>query len=64
MGMLHTAEIDMNDTVSEEHISDFIADAFWLFRYTYHKVLKASPGADFLEGTCYLTFHISPTGTK
>ena len=45
MGMLRTAEIDMNDTVSEEHISDFIADASWAIRSTYHTVLKASPGA-------------------
>ena len=44
MGMLRTAEIDMNDTVSGEEISDFIVDASWAICSTYHTILKALPG--------------------
>ena len=45
MGMLVTAEIDMADTVSESDIADFLTNAAWAVRSTYHTVLKASPGA-------------------
>ena len=45
MGMLRTAEIDMADTVSESDIADFLTNAAWAVRSTYHMVLKASPGA-------------------
>ena len=44
MGMLHTAEIDMADTVRESDIADFLTNATWAVRSTYHTVLKASPG--------------------
>ncbi len=45
MGMLHTTEIDMADTVSESDIADFLTNATWAIHSTYHMVLKASPGA-------------------
>jgi hypothetical protein len=46
MGMvLHTAEIDMADTVAPRDIKDFLSSASWTIRSTYHTVLKASPGA-------------------
>ena len=45
MGMLHTAEIDMADTVSESDIADLRTNAACAIRSTYHTVLKASPGA-------------------
>ena len=45
MGMLGTAETDMADTVSESDIADFLTNATWAVRSTYHMVLKASPGA-------------------
>ena len=45
MGMLRTAEIDMASTVSESDIADFLTNAAWAVRSTYHMVLKASPGA-------------------
>ena len=45
MGMLRTADIDMADTVSESDIADFLTNATWAVRSTYHTVLKASPGA-------------------
>ena len=38
-----TAEIDMAPT--DEDVSDFICNASWAIRSTYHTVLKASPGA-------------------
>ena len=45
MGMLCTAEIDMADPVSESDITDFLTNATWAVRFTYHTVLKASPRA-------------------
>ena len=45
MGMLRTAEIDMANTISENDIADFLTNATWAVRSTYHTVLKASPGA-------------------
>ena len=45
MGMLHTAEINMANTVSESDIADLLTNAAWIIRSTYHTVLKASPGA-------------------
>ena len=43
--MLRTAELDMADTVNPDDVSDFLDDASWAIRSTYHTVLKASPGA-------------------
>ncbi len=45
MVMLCTAELDMADTVSESDIADFLTNAAWAVRSTYHTVLKTSPGA-------------------
>ena len=45
MGMLRTAEIDMADSVTEDDIANFLTNAAWAVRSTYHTVLKASPGA-------------------
>ena len=35
----------MANTVSESDIADFLTNAAWAVRSTYHTVLKASPGA-------------------
>ena len=43
--MLRTAEIDMADSVTDDDVSDFLDDASWAIRSTYHTVLKATPGA-------------------
>ena len=43
--MLCTAELDMADTVSESDIADFLTNAAWAVRSSYHTVLKTSPGA-------------------
>eukprot|EP00804_Cyclotella_cryptica_P029275 CCRYP_011682-RB/>CCRYP_011682-RB protein AED:0.45 eAED:0.45 QI:87/-1/1/1/-1/0/1/9/147 len=45
MAMLRTDELDMADTISESDIADFLTNAAWAVRSTYHTVLKTSPGA-------------------
>ena len=45
MGVLHTADIDMVDTISEPDNTDFLTNAAWVICSIYHTVLKASPGA-------------------
>jgi hypothetical protein len=45
MNMLHTAEMDMADSVKTSDIDVFLTDAALAIRSTYHAVLKASPGA-------------------
>eukprot|EP00804_Cyclotella_cryptica_P030704 CCRYP_009131-RA/>CCRYP_009131-RA protein AED:0.45 eAED:0.45 QI:0/-1/0/1/-1/1/1/0/137 len=35
----------MADTISESDIADFLKNATWAVRFTYHTVLKTSPGA-------------------
>ena len=48
MGMLCTAEIDMDDTISKSKsdIVDFPTNAGWAACSTYHIVLKASPDTE------------------
>jgi hypothetical protein len=43
--MLHTAKLDMAESVNASEIDIFLADAAWTIRSTHHTVLKASPGA-------------------
>jgi hypothetical protein len=43
--MIRTAELDMADTAATSDVADFLNDAAWAVRSTYHTVLKASPGA-------------------
>jgi hypothetical protein len=45
MAMLRTSDIDMADTITESDIADFLTNAAWAVRSTYHTVLKTSPGA-------------------
>eukprot|EP00804_Cyclotella_cryptica_P029199 CCRYP_005341-RE/>CCRYP_005341-RE protein AED:0.39 eAED:0.39 QI:0/0/0/1/0/0/3/0/609 len=45
MAMLRTAKLDMADTISESDIADFLTNAAWAVRSTYHTVLTTSPGA-------------------
>ena len=45
MTMLRTAEIDMANSVAPNDIDEFLTNASWAIRSTYHTVLKASPGA-------------------
>jgi hypothetical protein len=43
--MLHTAEIDMADSVTPDDVDVFLDNTAWAICSTYHTVLKASPGA-------------------
>jgi hypothetical protein len=43
--MLHTAELDMADSVTSDDVDVFLDNAAWAVCSTYHTVLKASPGA-------------------
>jgi hypothetical protein len=43
--MLHTAEIDMTKSVTPNDVDVFLHNVAWSIFSTYHKVLKASPGA-------------------
>jgi hypothetical protein len=45
MTMAYTAELDMVNTVEPSDVADFLTNAAWAIRSTYHTVLKASPGA-------------------
>jgi hypothetical protein len=50
MKMLHTAEIDMADSVKSSDINVFLSDAAGAICSTYYTVLNASPGAAILFG--------------
>jgi hypothetical protein len=43
--MLHTAEIDMANSVTPDDVDVFLDNAAWAICSTYHTLLKASPGA-------------------
>jgi hypothetical protein len=43
--MVHTAELDMANSVTANDVNVFLDNAAWAIRSTYHTVLKASPGA-------------------
>jgi hypothetical protein len=42
--MLCIAELDMADSVTPNDVDIFLDNAAWAIRFTYHTVLKASPG--------------------
>jgi hypothetical protein len=42
--MLHTAEMDMADSVTPDDVDVFLDNAAWAICSTNHTVLKASPG--------------------
>ena len=43
--MLRTSNIDMADKLNDEIIDNFITNAAWAIRSTYHTVLQSTPGA-------------------
>jgi hypothetical protein len=45
MAMFLTSEIDMEDTINEHDIADFLTNPAWAICSAYHTVLKTSPGA-------------------
>lgn len=42
--MMRTSGINNSDDVTEDLIDDFVTDAAWAIRSSYHTVLKATPG--------------------
>ena len=42
--MLHTAELNMAESVTPDDINVFLENAAWAIYSTYHTVFKASPG--------------------
>ena len=42
---MRTSNLDMSDTIDDTMIEDFLVDAAWAIRSTYHTVLKSTPGA-------------------
>ena len=48
--MLHTAELDMANTVDTSDTDTFSTNTAWATCSTYHTVLKASPGAAIFSG--------------
>jgi hypothetical protein len=62
--MLHTAELDMANSVAPDEVDVLLDNAAWAICSTYHTVLKASPGAAFLDAACSLTFCLWLTGKK
>jgi hypothetical protein len=45
MNMLRTSKLIMAESVKASDIDSFLSDTAWAICYTYHTVLKASPGA-------------------
>jgi hypothetical protein len=45
MAMLHTAKLDITNSVSASDIDTLLTNVAWAIRSTYHTGLKASPGA-------------------
>ena len=43
--MMRTSALDMSPTITDTMIEDFLVDAAWAIRSTYHTVLKSTPGA-------------------
>jgi hypothetical protein len=54
--MLHTAEIDMADSVIHNDVNVFLDNTAWAVHSTYHTVLEASPGAAIFR--CDMLFDI------
>ena len=42
---MRTRDFDMSETIKNTMIEDFLVDAAWAIRSTYHTVLKSTPGA-------------------
>ena len=42
---MRTSHLDMSPTIDDTMIEDFLVDAAWAIRSTYHTVIKSTPGA-------------------
>jgi hypothetical protein len=54
--MLCTAELDMVNSVTPHGVDVFLGNPVWVICFSYHTVLKASPGAAIFG--CYMLFNI------
>jgi hypothetical protein len=54
--MLHTAEVDMADSVTPNDVDVFLDNSAWAICSTYYTVLKASPGTAIFG--CNMLFNI------
>ena len=64
MVMVHTVELDMDDTVAVSDIDTFLTNVTRAIRSTYHTGVKASPSAAIFGWTCYSILPSLLTGTK
>jgi hypothetical protein len=58
MNMLHTAEIDVADSVKPSDTKVFLSDVAWAICSTYHTVLKPHQMQQYLDKTCSLLVDI------
>ncbi len=61
---LRTAELDMANSVPPDDVNVFLDNAAWAVRSTYHRVLKASPGAAMFGQDMLFDIPFVLTGTK
>ena len=64
MTMLNTTESDMAGKVAPSDILDFLLDVTWAVHSTYHKVLKAFPGAAIFGRDILLGIHFMADWNK
>jgi len=67
--MLRTSGINLLDEVTAEHIDEWVPNAAWSIRSTFHTVLKSTPGAavfgrDMLFDIPYIADWNRPSTTK
>jgi hypothetical protein len=62
--ILHTAEIDMADSVTPNNVDVFLDNAAWAIRSTHHTVLRASPGVAIFGRDMLFDIPFITTGTK
>jgi hypothetical protein len=63
--MLHTAELDMANSVTPDDVDVFLDNAAWAICSTYNtRYLKPPQGQPFLDEKCSSTFHSWLTGAK
>ncbi len=62
--MLHTTEIDMDNSVTPNDINVFLDNVAWAICSIYHMALKASPGAAIFGRDMLFDIPLWLTGTK
>jgi len=62
--MLRTSGLDDSDSIDDLQIDQFITNAAWAIRSTYHIVLKATPGEAIFRRDMLFDIRLSPTGVR